>query len=407
MSKLRLKPDTLLAHLGRDAGAGFKTVNPPVYHASTVLFGSVAELERATARRLDKGRASYGRAGSPTTFALESAVADLEGGYGAIAVSSGLAAIAGAMLSFLEANDHILVSDAVYQPTRLFCDTLLRRLGVDVQFYDPLIGTDIRSLLRPNTRLVFLESPGSLTFEVQDVPEIAAAAKAAGVLVLMDNTWATPLFFRPFDHGVDVSLHAATKYIGGHADAMLGLIVSAEHHYRRIRRTTQLLGYASGPDDAYLALRGLRTLSVRLARHQENALALARWLSRRPEVADVRYPALPGSAGHEIWQRDFSGASGLFGVVLNSFPKEAVAAMVDGLSLFGMGYSWGGYESLILPVHPHNERTATRWIAPGPVLRIHAGLEDPADLIADLESGLERLNRAAQPHGAGAGGGER
>jgi cystathionine beta-lyase len=365
-----------------------------------VLFETVGALEDAAERRLEKGWSNYGRAGSPTTFALEDAVASLEGGYGATAVPSGLAAIAGAMLSFVMAGDHIMVSDAVYAPTRWFCDTLPQRLGVEVTYYDPEVGASIGSLLRPNTRLVFLESPGSLTFEVQDVSAIAAAAKANETLVLLDNTWATPLYFRPFEHGVDLSIHAATKYIVGHADAMLGIIVSAEPHYRQVRRMTQLLGYAVGPDDAYLALRGLRTMAVRLARHQETALALARWLRQRPEVSEVRFPSLPGCPGHDLWRRDFSGASGLFGVVLQNYSKDAVAAMLDGLELFGMGYSWGGYESLILPVEPGKVRTATAWAAPGPVLRVHAGLEDPADLIADLEAGFERLRHAA-PHAAG------
>src|SRR3546814_820552 len=285
--------------------------------------------------------------------------------------------------------------DSVYGPVRKFCDTLLARFGVETTYYPPEIGAEIAALIRRNTRIVYLESPGSLTFEIQDVPAISAAAHAAAAVVVMDNTWATPLFFKPFDHGVDISLHAATKYIGGHSDLMLGLVVSKEAHFRALKGTAHGLGFAAAPDDCYLALRGLRTLSVRLARHQETGLALARWLQARPEVAAVLHPALPGAPGHDIWRRDFTGASGLFGIALHPASKAAVAAMVDGMELFAMGFSWGGYESLILPVHPETSRSATRWGAPGPVLRIHAGLEDPADLIADLTRGFERLNAAA------------
>jgi cystathionine beta-lyase len=285
--------------------------------------------------------------------------------------------------------------DTVYGPVRRFCDALLARFGVETTYYPPGIGDGIAALIRRNTRIVYLESPGSLTFEIQDVPAISAAAHAAGAMVVMDNTWATPLFFKPFDRGVDVSVHAATKYIGGHSDLMLGLVVTKQAHFTTLKGTAHGLGFAAAPDDCYLALRGLRTLSVRLRRHQETGLALARWLQTRPEVSTVLHPALPGTPGHEIWKRDFTGASGLFGVVLQPFSKAAVAAMVDGMELFPMGFSWGGYESLILPVHPEASRSATRWNAPGPVLRIHAGLEDPEDLIADLARGFERLNAAA------------
>lgn len=397
MNKSRtLKPDTLLGHLGRDPARYFGVVNPPVHRASTLLFETVEDFEGARSDPLGKGRSSYARYGTPTTFSLEDAVAELEGGNGAIAVPTGLAAIASTLVTYLSAGDHALVSDSVYQPTRRVCDDLLTRFGVETTYYDPLIGADIASLMRPNTKLVFMESPGSLTFEVQDVPAIAAAARAAGAATVLDNTWATPLYFNPLAHGVDVVIHSATKYIVGHADAMLGLIVTGEAEYRRLRRSVVVLGHAAAPDDVYLALRGLRTLSVRLARHQANGLTLARWLRDRPEVARVLHPALPDDPGHALWRRDFSGASGLFGVVLQPYPKRAVSAMLNGLELFGIGVSWGGYESLILPVDPNTARSATTWEAPGPTLRIHAGLEDPNDLIADLAAGFERLSRAAE-----------
>jgi len=395
MNKRKLqKFDTLLGHLGRDTKAQRGSVNPPVYRASTILFDTLGEFEQARRDVLGKGRSSYVRYGTQTTFALEDALAALEGAYGAIAVPTGLAAIASTLVAFLARGGHALVADSVYQPTRRICDELLAGFGIETTYYDPLIGAGIAGLMRANTKLVFLESPGSLTFEVQDVPAIAAAAHAAGAVVVMDNTWATPLYFQPRRHGVDISIHSATKYIVGHADAMLGLVLSGEEHYRQVRRAAVLLGHAAAPDDVYLALRGLRTLSVRLDRHQANGLALARWLQTQPRVSRVLHPGLPDDPGHALWRRDFTGASGLFGVVLKPCPRAALAAMLDGLALFGMGVSWGGYESLILPCDPASIRTATAWEDPGPVLRIHAGLEDVGDLIADLEAGFARLESA-------------
>ena len=392
--KRSYKRDTLLSHLGRNPRAHHGTVNPPVYHASTILFESLRAVEEARRDPLAKGTSTYGRTGTPTTFALEEAVAELEGGYGAVAVPGGLAAIAGTFLAYLAQGDHVLVSDSVYQPTRKLCEDLLARLGVETTYYDPRLGEEIAGLMRPNTKLVFLESPGSHTFEMQDVPAIAAAARAAGVVSAMDNTWATPLFFRPLDHGIDVSIHAATKYLAGHADVMMGLVVAGEEHYHRLRRSAALLGYTAAPDDVYLTLRGLRTLSLRLHRHQETGLRLARWLQARPEVARVLYPALPDDPGHALWRRDFGGATGLFGVVLEAVSKDALAAMIDGLDLFGIGFSWGGFESLIIPSEKSTVRTATEWPEAPQLVRIHAGLEDPDDLIADLEAGFERLNQA-------------
>ena len=389
-----MKTDTMLATSGRHPEDNFGIVNPPVYHASTVTFATVEAMEAATRDRFNG--VYYGRYGTPTTFALEEAVAALEGGYRTVAVSSGLAAVVASLLAFVESGDHLLMVDTVYGPSRAFCTGFLARFGVETTFYDPLIGGHIGTLMRPNTRVVFLESPGSLTFEVQDVDAIAAAAHERGAVVVMDNTWASPLFFKPFDHGVDVSVQAATKYIVGHSDAMLGLVTATEERFNAVKKTANVwLGNCVAPDDCYLALRGLRTLSVRLRRHEENGLRLAQWLDSRPEVARVLHPALPRHPQHDLWRRHFAGASGLFGLVLEDYPARAVAAMLDGLELFAMGYSWGGYESLAIPTDPARLRTATTWSVPGPTLRIHAGLEDPEDLIADLARGFERLKAAA------------
>ncbi len=388
-----LSPETLLTHLGRAPQSYHGAVNVPVYHASTILYETVEDL-RAKPNPLQKGKVQYGRAGTPTTFALEDVVAELEGAHGGIAMPSGLAAICGTFLALTKTGDHILVSDAVYHPTRAFCDNILSRFGVAVTYYDPRIGGGIAELLTADTTIVFTESPGSQTFEVQDVPAIAEAAHAAGALVIMDNTWATPLYCRPLDLGADVSVHAGTKYIVGHADAMLGLILTGEALYDRIRLSTNTLGYSTGPDDAYLGLRGLRSLAVRMPRHRDTALSLADWLAGRPEVKRVLHPAFPGNPDYDLWSRDFSGSSGLFGVILKPCSERALSDMLNGMELFGMGYSWGGYESLIIPTSPEKIRTAVPWEETGQCLRIHAGLEAPSDLIEDLKQGFERLNRA-------------
>jgi cystathionine beta-lyase len=387
MSKRRpnQKPGTRLAHAGRDPERFHGFVNTPIYRGSTVLFPTAAALEA------NEQEYTYGRLGTPTVRALEEAIAELEGGHATRLAPSGLSAIATTFLALLSAGDHVLVSDSVYRPTRRFCDTVLKRLAIETTYYDPLVGAGIKKLLKPNTKMVFTESPGSQTFEVQDVPAIAEAAHAAGALVVLDNTWATPLYFQPFAHGADVSIQAATKYIVGHADAMLGGITANEAVWPKMARAHDELGLCPGPEDVYLGLRGLRSLGVRLARHQASGLALAEWLSRRPEVARVIHPALPYDPGHAIWKRDFTGASGLFAVVLNPASKKAVAAMLDGLELFGMGYSWGGFESLIIPFDPLTYRTATRWNGEGPALRLHVGLEEVDDLKADLEAGFARL----------------
>ena len=386
--------DTLLGHLGRDPMANHGVVNPPVYHASTILADSLETYRGARTDPFRKGHSSYGRQGTQTTFALEDTVAALDGGYGAVALPTGLAAIVVAVSGFVAQGDHILVSDSVYHPNRRFCEDYLGRMGVETTFYDPCIGAGIADLIRDRTKLVFMESPGSHSFEVQDVPAIAAAARAAGAVSVMDNSWATPLYFKPLAHGVDVVVYAATKYFVGHADAMMGLVVTGEGLYRQVRRTAAILGYSAAPDDVYLTLRGIRTLSVRLARHQETALRLARWLQARPEVARVLHPALPEHKGHELWRRDFAGSSGLFGMVLEPCPAEAVSAFADHLDLFGIGASWGGYESLIAPSDIAHVRTATTWDESGQTLRLHAGLEDPDDLIADLEAGFARMAAA-------------
>jgi len=384
-----MRPATQVGHLGRDPAGHLGAVNTPVYRASTMVFPTVAVLEAA--ERGEYPGIGYGLHGLPTVRDLQSAVAAIEGGHAALAVPSGLTATTLPLLALTRPGDHVLIPDSVYGPTRRFAELHLKRFGVEVGYYDPLIGQGIEREIRARTRVVFVESPGSLTFEVQDVPAIAAVAHRHGASVVMDNTWATSLFFRAFDHGVDVSVHAATKYIGGHSDVLLGLIVANEAAYPPLHRLWTDMGVTASTDDCFLGLRGLRTLATRLARHQASALQIAAWLRDRPEVKEVLYPALPGARGHELWRRDFTGATGLFGVVLHPVAKERIAAMLDGMRLFAMGWSWGGYESLIIPTHPERVRTATRWDAGGPCLRLHIGLEDPADLVADLADGFARL----------------
>jgi cysteine-S-conjugate beta-lyase len=383
--------DTLVVTEGRDPERNHGVVNPPIYRASTILYETVAAFE---APRQVRG-VYYGRGGTPTTFALEDAVAALDGGHGAVITGSGKTAIAQALLAFLQAGDHLLMVDSAYAPTRQLCDRVLARFGVETTYYDPLLGAGIEALIRPTTKIIYLESPGSLTFEVQDVPAIVEVARRRGALTAIDNTWATPLYFKPLQLGVDLCIHAATKYIGGHSDLMMGTVSCTEELYEPLRKGMYDLGSYVSPDDCYQALRGLRTLSVRLERHQANALRLASWLQARPEVERVLYPALPDDPGHALWRRDFTGACGLFGVLLKPCPTAAWHALIDGLELFGLGASWGGYESLIMPVHPERYRTATSWDTRFPNIRIHAGLEDPDDLITDLKAGFARLNRLA------------
>ena len=385
-----MQDETRVTTLGRDPHRHHGIVNPPVYHASTILYPTLDALE---APRTPDGY-YYGRYGTPTTRALTDAVAALEGAAAGFAVSSGKNAITMVLLGLTSAGDHILVTDNSYQPTRDTASRVMARFGVEVTFFDPAIGAGIGALIRPNTRLVFVESPGSLTFEVQDVPAIAEAAHAGGAVVVMDNTWASPLFCKPMALGVDVSVQAATKYVGGHSDLMMGLVTTTAELEAPVRAAYGELGGAPGPDDCFLALRGLRTLATRLERHQRSALLVAEWLRARSEVERVLYPALPGDPGHVIWRRDFSGASGLFGFVLKPVGRPALAALLDGLELFGMGYSWGGYESLLLPTDPRPLRTARPWSGDGQLMRIHVGLEHTDDLIADLEAGFRRMAAA-------------
>ena len=388
-----MREETSVVHSGLHPERHQGAVNPPVFHASTILSETVEEFRRRRKNWiLEQPGTYYGRFGTPTTEALQEAIASLEGGHRSVVYPSGLAACAGALLAFLSAGDHLLMSDTVYGPTRNFANGLLKRFGVSTTFFDPLAGRSIESLIRPETRVIYLESPGSLTFEVQDVPAIAEAAHRRGITVIADNTWATPLYFKPFAHGVDVSVQAATKYIVGHSDAMLGAITCTKEAWPRLRRSTHELGQTAGPDDVYLGQRGLRTLAVRLKQHWKAGVALAEWIARQPEVERVLHPALPGDPGHALWKRDFTGACGLFGVVLKEGVSDrALCAMIDALELYGIGSSWGGFESLIVPFDPRETRTATQWTYKGPCFRIHAGLENVEDLIADLETGFERL----------------
>jgi cysteine-S-conjugate beta-lyase len=387
----RLETDTLLTRVGRDSSAHQGAVNTPVVRTSTVLYPDVASYEASDPD--DYKVLRYGLHGTPTTFALEEAVARLEGGHAAVALPSGLAAIVAAICAFVKSGDHLLVADTVYGPTRTFCDKRLKPFGVEIEYYDPLMAGAIAPLIRSNTAAVFCETPGSLTFEMQDIPAIAAAAHKKNIPVLADNTWGTPYFFRSFEHGVDVSIHAATKYIAGHSDTLMGLIVTNQKYWLKVRRTVADYGYCVSPDDCYLALRGLRTIGVRMRQQQHNAVKIARWLQARPEVLRVLYPVLEDDPGHALWKRDFTGAAALFGVILKPASRESVGAMIDALRLFGIGSSWGGYESLAIRYDPTRLRTATKWNPGGPVIRLHIGLEDANDLIADLERGLAKLEK--------------
>ena len=386
-----MKKDTLLTHVGRDPALYNGMVNTPVFRTSTVIHPNLESYEK---RPPDGEKiVRYGRYGTPTTFALEEAVAQMEGGYRAVAVPSGLAAISSALSAFLKSGDHLLVTDSAYGPNRNFCERQLKANGIEVEYYDPLIGAGIAALMKPNTRVVFCEAPGSLTFEMQDIPAISEAAHARGAVVLADTTWGTPYFFRSFERGVDVSIHAATKYINGHSDVMIGVVVTNERCWLPVRKTVSDFGYSVSPDDCYLALRGFRTIGVRMKHQMQSALTVARWLEKRKGVSRVIYPALESDPGHSIWKRDFEGAASLFAVVLEPASDRAVAALVDTLELFGIGSSWGGYESLVSVVHAASHRTATKWNPGGPALRLHIGLEDPDDLIEDLERGFAALEK--------------
>jgi cystathionine beta-lyase len=385
-----LKPETTLVTAGRDTKAQKGFVNPPVVHGSTVLYPTADDLHA------HRGEFQYGRRGTPTTKALQEALMALEGPQcaGVGIAPSGLAAITTTLLAVLKSGDHLLVCDNAYRPTRNFCNGMLARYGVEITYCDPLIGAGSAELFRPNTRAVLAEAPGSQTFEMPDIPAIASVAHARGALMIDDNTWATPLYHRSLEQGVDISIQAATKYIGGHSDIMFGTISANANAWPLIAEAIQLLGVCAGPDDVFLALRGLRTLAVRLAQHHRSGLEMARWLATRPEVIRVLHPALENDPGHAVWKRDFSGASGLFSIVLKPAPQKAVDALLDTVKLFGMGYSWGGFESLVIPFDCQGYRTATKWAPGGPTLRLHIGLEDVGDLKADLERGFAAFNAA-------------
>lgn len=391
-----LRPATQLVQGGRrpewtgDPRLGGGVVNPPVWRASTILYDNIADMKARGHATHDK--LYYGRRGTPTVWALADALTGMEpGGEGTLLYPSGVAAIAAGLLALLSPGDHLLMVDSAYEPTRSFCNGMLARLGVSTTYYDPLVGAGIADLITPATKLIFLESPGSLTFEVQDIPAIVAAARARGVLTMLDNTWATPLLFPALAQGIDVTMMSLTKYVGGHSDAMMGSLTATRALWPRLRQASYQLGHAVSPDDCALMLRGLRTLDVRMARHGENGLKVANWLAGRAEVARVLHPALPGDPGHAIWARDFLGTSGLFGFTLKSVDEAARTRFIDALQHFGIGFSWGGYESLVVPSDPAGIRTATAWTDPDPLVRLSIGLEDPADLIADLERGFAAM----------------
>jgi cystathionine beta-lyase len=386
----RLREKTRLALAGRDPTDSYGFVNPPIVRGSTVVYPNTQDF------LVRKARYTYGTQGNPTIDALLAAVNTMEGGAGSVVVPSGLLACTLPMLAMLSAGDHILVTDSVYRPTRIFCDRMLPRYGIEVSYYDPAVGADIAALFRPNTKAVWTEAPGSQTFEMQDIPAIVAAAHARDVLVMMDNTWATPLFFDAHAFGVDLSVQAGTKYFAGHSDVLIGTVSARTAElYKRLREAWETLGLIIAPEDAFLTLRGIRTMAVRLKEQMPAGIAMANWLAARPEVARVLHPALPSDPGHAIWKRDFTGATSLFAIELHPVSMKAVAAMLDDLTLFGMGASWGGYESLVLPFDCTAYRTATKPGFKGPTIRLHIGLEDLEDLKEDLDAGFARLKAAS------------
>ncbi|HHF2853287.1 TPA: cystathionine beta-lyase [Vibrio diabolicus] len=385
---------TKLITAGRDKKWTNGVVNPPVQRASTVVFNTVAEKNQATMNRTNK-TLFYGRRGTNTHFAFQDAMVEIEGGSGCALYPCGTAAISNAILSFVETGDHILMVDTCYEPTRDFCNIIMKKMGIETTYYDPMIGEGIRDLIQPNTKVLFLESPGSVTMEVQDVPTLARIAHEHDIIVMLDNTWGAGVNFSPFEHGVDISIQAATKYIVGHSDVMLGTAVASEKYWPQLREQSYLMGQCVSPDDAYLGLRGIRTLDVRLRQHAESSLKVAKWLTSRPEVDHVRHPALESCPGHEFFKRDFTGGNGLFSFVLKTSYPKATTALLDGMKHFSMGYSWGGYESLILANEPksfNSLRTVAHPHFEGTLVRIHIGLEDVDDLIADLEAGFARYN---------------
>ena len=389
-----MKKDTKLTQLGRTPANEPKTVNVPLHRASTVLFDSLAHM-RATqnAWEADEQVPTYGVFNMPQELALANAAAEIEGGYRAATFPSGLAAVAGALLACVKVGDHVLMTDSGYAPGRHFAEFFLARFGVVIEFYDPLIGAGIEVSMKPNTKVVYTESPGSHTFEVQDIPAIVKVAHAHGALVIMDNAWATGYFFNAFEHGVDLVVQPATKYYAAHSDVLIGLVIASKETWPLLRNAAINLGQRASPDDCFLALRGMRTLGVRMKQHEASTLPIAQWLAARPEVARVLYPALPGDPGYALWKRDFTGASGLFGVELKPCSRTQLAAMLDHYEYFGLGYSWGGFESLVAPANIGNARSLHPWRG-GPLIRYHIGLEDTDDLIRDLEAGFGRMAAA-------------
>ncbi len=379
-----IKPATRLVTSGRQYSE-HGIVSPGVFHASTILYPSAAAL------RAGNQPYTYGRKGTPTSRALEDTIAAVEGGHACKVTPSGLAAIASVFMAFLDTGDHVLITDSAYRPTRTLANGLLKRMGIEATFYDPTDPGAVKAGLKQNTKLVFTECPGSQTFEVQDIPAIVKLAHEAGALVAIDNTWSAGHFFKAFEHGCDISIQAATKYLVGHSDCMMGCVTVNEEHWPRYKQAYEEMGLFAGPDDMYLTLRGIRTLDVRLERHMKSGLAIAEWLRGRPEVSEVLHPGLPGAPGHDIWKRDFTGASGLFGFVLHETAQHRIDAFLDALSLFGMGYSWGGFESLAIPCDVTTYRSATTWDRDGQLIRLHIGLEDVDDLKRDLEAGFAAM----------------
>ena len=389
-----MKKDTKIAHAGRDKKWTGQAVNPPVYHTSTIIHDTVADLKFALKNFKNK-ILYYGRRGTPTQFAFREAMAELEGGYDCLVYPCGLAAINAALLSFLSSGDHLLMVDTTYGPTRALCKTVLKRMGIETTFYDPLIGGNISQFIKENTKVIFTESPGSITMELQDIPAISKVAKQHEIVLMIDNTYGNLINFSPFDHGVDVSIQAATKYIVGHSDAMLGTITTNEKYWDQLYDNSFYMGYTAAPDDINLALRGIRTIKTRLKQHEASALKIAKWLKSREEVDLILHPAFPDCPGNEIWKRDFNGSNGLFSFTLKDGNDKAITAFLDHLKLFKMGFSWGGFESLAMSFYNlKGERDLPLWDDYGPLIRLHIGLEDVDDLIADLDQAFDQFNAA-------------
>ncbi len=389
-----MKKDTKLIHAGRDKKWTGQAVSPPVYHASTIIFDTVADLKEGL-RTFKEKRMFYGRRGTPTHFAFRDAMIELEGGHDCLVYPSGIAAISAALLSFLGSGDHLLMVDTCYGPTRALCYKVLKRMGIETTYYDPMIGADIAGLIKENTKVIFCESPGSLTMEVQDIPALSEVAKENDIIVMLDNTYGNVVNFSPFEHGVDISVQSATKYIVGHSDAMLGTGSATEALWPRLQDNSYFMGQTAAPDDIYLAMRGLRTLSQRIKQHEQSALKIAEWLKEQDVVDKVLHPAFADCPGHEFWKRDFSGSNGLFSFTLKVGNDDAITALLDNLAFFKMGYSWGGFESLAMSFYDlKRERALNLWDDYGPLVRLHVGLEDVEDLIADLEQGLTQFRNA-------------